>query len=115
MATPAQTKALESKALAASSKSDGMRSLFEAGYTVLQVRDLFECAYGFAYGVAVRGGFVTAEPREAKPKAEKAAVKTAPKAKAAVKDAKPAAKVAVAAKPAPRTARVARTGAKAKA
>lgn len=71
--TPAQAKALEAKALKAETKSEGMRMLFEAGYEVAEVRTIFEVPYGFAYGVAVRGGFVTPTEREAKPKAAKAA------------------------------------------
>jgi hypothetical protein len=90
--TPAQAKALETKALAEENKSAGMRTLLEAGYTVQEVRDIFGVPYGFVYGVAKRAGLVVATPRA--PKAEKP--KAAPKAKPA---AKPAAK-APAAKPA---------------
>jgi hypothetical protein len=92
--TPAQAKALEAKALAADSKSDGMRMLLEADYTVKEVRDIFGVPYGFVYGVASRGGFVQATPRA--PKDEKP--KAAPKAKAA---AKPAAKAPAKATKAP--------------
>lgn len=87
--TPAQTAALEKKALASENKSDGMRTLFEAGYDVASVRTLFGVPYGFAYGVATRGGFVTSTPREAKPKTAKA-TKAAPKATAKATTAKAA-------------------------
>lgn len=55
--TPAQSKALEAKALKAESKSAGMRMLYEAGYSVSQVTKVFDVGYPFAYGVALRGGF----------------------------------------------------------
>jgi hypothetical protein len=64
--TPAQAKSLETKALANDNKSAGMRSLYEAGYTVAQVKDLFHAPYGYAYGVAQRGGYAdTAASRRA--------------------------------------------------
>ena len=92
----AQTKSLESMALAASSKSDGMRSLFEAGYSATEVKAVFGAPYGFVYGVGVRGGFITPTPKSAAaPKAK--AVKAAP-AKAAKAPAKAAVKAAPAAK-----------------
>jgi len=96
--TPAQAQALEKKALASESKSAGMRMLLEAGYSVLEVRGIFDVAYGFVYGVAKRASFITATPRT--PKAEvaktKLAAKPAAKAKTATKPAatKPAAKLA---------------------
>ena len=122
MATTAQTAALEKKALASENKSAGMRMLLDEGYSVTEVRDIFEAPYGFVYGVAVRNGSVEAEPREAKPAAKPAAAKPAakpaakaPAAKAATTKvtapaksapskatAKPAPKAA--AKPAPRAA-----------
>jgi hypothetical protein len=80
--TPAQAASLEKKALGAASKSQGMRDLLEAGYTVLEVQDVFDAPYGFVYGVAVRGSFVTPTPRADKP------------ATTMAKAAKPAAKVA---------------------
>lgn len=48
--------AIETKALAAESKSAGMRTLFDAGYKVAAVAKVFEAPYGFAYGVALRHG-----------------------------------------------------------
>lgn len=95
--TTNQKQALENKALAASSKSEGMRMLLEADYTVAEVRTVFDAPYGFVYGVAKRGGFITPEPRAAKPEAK--AEKRPPRA------AKPAA--------AKTTARRTRTAAKA--
>lgn len=95
--TGAQKAALEKKALANENKSDGMRSLFEAGYDVATVRTLFGVPYGFAYGVATRAGFVESTPRTPKAKAP-AKAKAAPKA---------AAKTT--AKAAPRTAAAARS------
>jgi hypothetical protein len=85
--TPAQAKALETKALAAASKSEGMRMLLEAEYTVAQIRDIFDVPYGFVYGVAKRGKFIAPTPRAAKPKAkaEKPAKVTKPAAKAPAK------------------------------
>lgn len=80
--TPAQKASIEKKALAAENKSDGMRQLFDAGYDVKTVRDLFGVPYGFAYGVFIRNGG-TATPRAAKPKAAaKTTTKAAPKATA---------------------------------
>jgi len=108
--TPAQAKSLEAKALAASSKSEGMRMLFDEGYTVLQVKELFEVPYGFAYGVAVRAGATgVTSPRtpkgealaKAKPAANKAAAKSAIKPKSAAKPASPAAPAAKASKASP--------------
>lgn len=101
--TPAQAKSLEQKALAADNKSEGMRMLYEAGYSVQQVRDLFEVPYGFAYGVAKRGGFVEAA-------AERRPTKAAPaKAEAPART-----RTAKAAAPA-RASRTARTAAKGRA
>jgi hypothetical protein len=78
--TTTQQAALEKKALATDSKSDGMRFLFEAGYNVAEVRDVFGCAYGFAYGVRARMNTtgvatVRTETVKATPKAK---VSTAP-------------------------------------
>lgn len=96
------TASLEAKALAAPSKSEGMRMLYAEGWTVAQVRGLFDVPYGFAYGVAQRGGFAeTAATRRAPAKAKsttKAPAK-APTRKAKVADtvsatAKVAAKIA---------------------
>lgn len=99
--TPAARKSLEAKALKEESKSAGMRLLFDAGYTAVEVKEVFGAPYGFVYGVGVRNGSIEATPRE-----EKAA---APKAKAAKSAAKlPAAKAMpakAAAKPAPRAAK----------
>lgn len=102
--TTAQTAALEKKALASENKSDGMRMLFTEGYDVATVRTLFGVPYGFAYGVATRGGFVTPEAREAKPKA---AAKAKAPAKAAAK--------ATTAKAAPRAKAPAKAASKTKA
>ena len=103
--TPAQAKALEAKAVAAETKSDGMRMLLEAGYSVLETKDIMGAQYGFVYGVAKRAGLIEPTPRV--PKAEKVA-KAKPAAKAAPKTtaakattAKPKARVA----PRTRTAR----------
>lgn len=105
--TPAQRKSLETKALANSNKSAGMRSLFEAGYKVAEVKQVFNAPYGYVYGVAQRGGF-----------AETAASRRAPaKAKAAAKPTKAAASAKREAKAAPAarkaSARVQQTKAKA--
>lgn len=98
MATGAQAAALEKKALAAETKSAGMRMLLEAGRSVSEVRQIFDAPYGFVYGVAVRAGLVESTPRAAKPtKAAKAAAKPAAKAKAA--PAKPARAAKAAAAP----------------
>lgn len=76
--TKATRPSIETKALAAESKSAGMRMLFEAGYSVVQVKEVFNAPYGFVYGVAQRGGFAeTAAARKT------AKVVKAPKAKAA--------------------------------
>lgn len=53
----ATQRKLEAKAINAASKSAGMRSLYEAGYTVAQVTKVMDVGYPFAYGVAKRGGF----------------------------------------------------------
>ena len=73
---------IETKALAAESKSAGMRLLFEAGYKVSQVVKVFGVGYGFAYGVAQRGGFaeVAAERRAPRRIVAKQATKPATKA-----------------------------------
>lgn len=98
--------AIEKKALAESNKSAGMRMLFEDGYTVAQVRKVFNAPYGYVYGVADRAGFadtaasrrnprktqaqktkavaakVTKAATTAKAKATRSPKATAPKAKA---------------------------------
>lgn len=62
--TTATQRKLEAKALAAKSKSEGMRMLFTAGYSVTRVSQVFGVGYPFAYGVAKRAGFaVTAAAR----------------------------------------------------
>lgn len=61
--TTAQTAALEKKALAAGSKSEGMRMLLDAGYSVIEVRDVFGAPYGFVYGVARRNESINPVPR----------------------------------------------------
>lgn len=93
--TPAQTAALEKKALASDNKSEGMRSLFDAGYTVAQVKEVFGGPYGFAYGVASRWATTTGNPIPVDPRETKAATKSTAKAKTA---AKPAAKAKAPAK-----------------
>lgn len=75
--TPAQKAALEKKALAEASKSEGMRQLFDAGYEAADIKELFGAPYGFVYGVGVRHGAITPEPKTSKPKAAKATTKTA--------------------------------------
>ena len=79
--TPAQRKSLETKALASANKSEGMRILFEAGYKVAEVKQVFNAPYGYVYGVAQRGGF-----------AETAASRRAPRKVQAARPAKAAAK-----------------------
>jgi hypothetical protein len=69
---------LEAKALAADSKSEGMRLLFDAEYSVTQVKQIFGVGYAFAYGVAKRAGKVeTAAARRAPKRAAKPAAKAA--------------------------------------
>lgn len=64
--TSTKAPAIEAKALSASSKSEGMRLLYDNGYSVAQVAKLFKAPYGFAYGVADRHGVVeTAASRRA--------------------------------------------------
>lgn len=92
--TPAQAKSLETKALAAESKSEGMRSLFDAGYTAAEIKEVFGAPYGFVYGVGVRHGAITSTPRAAKPAKAAAAAKAAPRKAAA----RPTAKAKTAAK-----------------
>jgi hypothetical protein len=90
----AKDSKLEKKALATETKSEGMRMLLEVGYTVVEVKDIFEAPYGFVYGVARRAGLTeTAAARQSSgrpPKAEKAKAKAPAKAKAAKAEAKPA-------------------------
>lgn len=79
----AATKAAtEKKAVAAAkeNKSEGLRLLFEADYTVGDAAAVLDVPYGFAYGVARRAGAVTPTPRT--PKAAPAAKAAAPKASA---------------------------------
>ena len=109
--TPVQAKALETKALAAKTKSDGMRMLFEAGYSALEVKEVMGVVYSFAYGVGVRGGFIEPTPRA--PKAEKAPAKAKAAKAAPAKVKTPVKTKAAPAKVPARTARVARTGGRA--
>ena len=85
--TGAQKAALEKKALAAGTKSEGMRMLLQADYSVRETADVFGAPYGFAYGVAQRlaGGDkpAGATRRVAKAKATKAPARPVAKAKAA--------------------------------
>src|SRR5450759_602964 len=78
---------IATKALAAESKSAGLRLLFGAGYKVSQVVKVFGVGYGFAYGVAQRGGFaeVAAERRATR----RIVAKQAAKAVKATKATKP--------------------------
>lgn len=62
---------VETKALAASTKSEGMRMLYDAGYSVSQVTKVFGCPYGFAYGVALRAGKVETAANRKVAKAKK--------------------------------------------
>lgn len=81
--TPAQAKSLEAKAQAAASKSEGLRMLLDAGYTVAEARTALNVPYGFAYGVAKRHGVIeSAANRRApvKAKAAKSTAKAAPRA-----------------------------------
>ena len=81
---------LEAKALACPSKSEGMRTLFDADYTVTQVTRVFGVGYAFAYGVAKRAG-------KAETAAARRPIKAVKTAKAVVTTVK---KVASATKPA---------------
>ena len=78
---------IETKALAAESKSAGMRLLFEAGYKVSQVVKVFGVGYGFAYGVAQRGGFAEVAAERRAPR--RIVAKQAAKAVKATKATKP--------------------------
>lgn len=94
----AKSKAqLISAAQASASKSEGMRLLYQNDFTVAEVKEAMGVPYGFAYGVAVRGNFVTPEARVAKAAIAKE-TRAVAKAKAA---AKPAAKAAPAAPKSP--------------
>jgi len=106
--TKTSTGGVEAQALAASSKSEGMRLLFEAGRTVSEVSKIMNAPYAFVYGVAKRAGKAeTAAKRrlprviaaEAKRAATVQKAKVASTAKASTKP-KPVvkAKVALAAK-----------------
>lgn len=101
--TTTQAKSLEAKALASENKSEGMRMLLTEGYTVQDVRDLFEAPYGFVYGVARRAGLIDPTPREPKAETKPAKAAKAAPAKAPAAKAKPAAKAA----PAKSTSKVA--------
>lgn len=79
----ATQRKLEAKAIAAASKSAGMRSLYEAGYTVAQVTKVMGVGYPFAYGVAKRGGFADTAASRRVIKAKAPARKATTKAKAA--------------------------------
>jgi transposase len=89
------TKKLEAKALAADSKSEGMRLLYDADYSVTQVAKVFGVSYGFAYGVASRAGKVETAAARRAPKREKPAA-AASKPKAAALKRVPATKAPVA-------------------
>lgn len=103
--TPAQKASIEKKALASENKSDGMRQMFDAGYSAKEIAALFGAPYGFVYGVGIRHGAITPTPRSEKaPKAEKAAKAPAAKSSAT-------AKAAVAAAKAPRVARATKAAA----
>jgi len=106
-ATKPSRPSIETKALAEENKSAGMRLLFEHGYSVTQVRTVFNAPYGYVYGVAQRAGFAeTAAGRKtakaAPAKATKAPAKVTKPVVAAKVAAKPVVKAtkAVAAKPA---------------
>lgn len=90
-----KTPSIEIKALAAASKSEGMRMLYTAGYKVSRVAEVFNAPYGFCYGVAQRAGVVAT-----------AAARRMPKA---VAPAKPAAKATKPVVAPPRTARTSAT------
>lgn len=88
--TKASRPAIETKALAEENKSAGMRLLFEADYSVVQVKEVFNAPYGYVYGVAQRAGFVENAAARRSTKATKAktpvkAAKAPAKAKAATK------------------------------
>src|SRR5450759_3876921 len=85
--TSTKAPAIETKALAAESKSAGMRLLFEAGYKVSQVVKVFCVGYGFAYGVAQRGGFAEVAAERRAPR--RIVAKQAAKAVKATKATKP--------------------------
>lgn len=91
-------KAIERKALAMDSKSDGMRLLYDNGYTVAQVKATFGVPYGFAYGVALRHGVIATAANRRQP-AKAKATRSARPAKAAAKPAPRVAKKATASKP----------------
>lgn len=52
------SNAIERKALAMDNKSEGMRLLFDAKYTVARVKAVFGAPYGYVYGVALRHGVI---------------------------------------------------------
>jgi hypothetical protein len=86
--TSTKTPAIESQALKADTKSEGMRILYEGGYTVAQVTKVFGVGYAFAYGVAKRGGFVqtAANRRPVKTEGKSVSAKAVTKA---VKESRP--------------------------
>lgn len=102
--------AIEKKALAESNKSQGMRMLFDAGYTVTRVQGVFNAPYGYVYGVALRHGVIeTAASRRAPRKGDDT---RKPRAAArAAKVTKPVAKKATATKVSAVAARVAKASA----
>lgn len=85
-ASTTKQSAIERKALSMDNKSEGMRLLFDDGYTVVQVRQVFNAPYGYVYGVAQRHGVADSAatrraPRKATTKA-KAPARSASKTKA---------------------------------
>jgi hypothetical protein len=81
--TSTKAPAIEAKALSASSKSEGMRILYDDGYTVAQVARVFGIGYAFAYGVAKRHGVVDTAAERRVPKAKVPAKAATTKAAAA--------------------------------
>jgi hypothetical protein len=72
---------IEVKALAAESKSAGMRMLYDAGYSVAATAKVFSAPYGFAYGVALRHGVAeTAAKRKGDGSVTRAKAKSTAKA-----------------------------------
>lgn len=99
----ASNAALQKKALAAGTKSEGMRMLLDAGDSVAEVKEIFGAPYGFVYGVAKRNGSVSPTARAPRAaKAEKAATRPARTAKAKASAKAPARTAKTAAKPAAR-------------
>lgn len=98
--TKAQAAKLEAKAIASATKSEGMRTLYEAGYSVAQVSKIFGVGYAFAYGVAKRAGLQLQA-------AARRPIKTITKAKVAKVIARPTEAKAARVKTAARVAKVA--------